>query len=1131
MQIFKSTPASQPAIAHESETGVLDRETALDGVRYALVTPRASCSDNHISYCPLWKVGSVDPLWREKMVNFGANPDKNVLIQLAGKGIWMNQDGSAPPLSVMCGGLGSAWPGMGRELYDNFPAARMAMDEIASVADWDVLSLMDEHELDRISPIRWQIPYLFLLEYAQWAQFKSLGLRPRLFCGHSLGELIALCLAGVYSLEAAWYILDTRAQHIAELEKMARHDTDMLVVHGDAAIVGELCSRWPDIFISNHNTARQYIISGPQESLKEARKYLRKRRIPAMMLNMGFAFHHPDMRILRSLSLRRLNALEMHAPATPVLSGITANVYPDDQEAICNLIADLDENAVRWVDSVETMWLAHGIKTFLELGPQETLCGLVEDINSNARCIPSNRKGMETEAMRRACAQLFALGYTMFPAPREHSACHSGMENIISNSTQELEKNGTPVSAGDADTGNKDFRKVVQLLSTASGLPASGISADMDLRYDLSLRSSSFPALLQEAENFFGVSANFDDLLNVTTVGDLVGIVTGKRIIKNRNIVPISRRIKTSTDCVRAHFRRPEPLLRIYPDFFLRKVSRLQMPDDPTRNGFAFGEGGVIAICAFSSFFVEKLWSGVSVFEPCLAIPESVADVGKRLDHSGANVVLIDSASSEDCLSFLENVEKNLGHIDGFFHMVETSGSDCSAALGKCLDTALKLKVKSFFLFSYVTEKILDDAMGLRKRFNVFDTNAKLLAKARCEHGMLVRNIIMLGGCEDMDYGDELGDMFAFELFCGAQENIVWGRRESIKKAIAVLGLNHASEFLLEHGREYVERDECFPLLYPDRGPVRPQEAGIFRGCCQFSSFLESEYREHDIGGFSMLPQSSMLEALVEGAIMLVPWLEASGISDVHFNQQPILPFAVTRECRVEAKALNWLIHDRVMSRLCRVTLEVRDISENGRHLADYIPAVDATVLMAGKGNSVPMLWTPYADSPGTCLLSMGHDMVDGFYMCTRRENPRRLIKSLFYAKSDNRQGDDQVCRYLADITMPASTIASGYKSRYKKTLLIVDSVVQAGMLILVSRTVPRQDSEPDFAALLNNWRLNAIGFIRFGQVAEIGDDLRIDIQLSWSDDWLMRFDAQIMNKKHEVALTVNQLEFVRNVL
>lgn len=195
----------------------------------------------------------------------------------------------------------------------------------------------------------------------------------------------------------------------------------MMAVHAEAGVIEEVRAAWPSLYVSNYNTPSQVILSGPRDALLEARKSLRKRRIPAIMLNVSLAFHHPSMRVLRDLSLRRLNALDIHAPRLPMLSDITTGFYPDDRPSICRYIADLDENSVRWTECVRAMWDRDGIRHFLELGPQDTLCGLVGDIEPRALCLSAGRKGKETEGLRQACARLYALGHLPRSALRAHA--------------------------------------------------------------------------------------------------------------------------------------------------------------------------------------------------------------------------------------------------------------------------------------------------------------------------------------------------------------------------------------------------------------------------------------------------------------------------------------------------------------------------------------------------------------------------------------------------------------------------------------------------------------------------------------------------------------------------------------
>ena len=134
-------------------------EIVLDGVRYTDLQQAGQ----------QWRIGAVNPAWRQELLALPANPDAEALARLESRGLWIApvQAGDTPPLAIMCCGLGSVWPGMGRELYDNFPVARAAMDRIAAVADWDVLGLMDETSVEKVSLSRWQSPYVFMLEYAQ----------------------------------------------------------------------------------------------------------------------------------------------------------------------------------------------------------------------------------------------------------------------------------------------------------------------------------------------------------------------------------------------------------------------------------------------------------------------------------------------------------------------------------------------------------------------------------------------------------------------------------------------------------------------------------------------------------------------------------------------------------------------------------------------------------------------------------------------------------------------------------------------------------------------------------------------------------------------------------------------------
>ncbi len=478
-----------------------------------------------------YRLGATTPQFRNELTNVSLTPNPEELLALQDKGLYLQVAAQAPRVAITCGGVGSIWPGLGRQLYDTFPAARAAMDSIAAIAKWDVLALMDETDLEKLSCSRWQLPYLFFIEYAQASYLQSLGFSADIVTGHSLGEPISLSLAGVFDLETAWQVFDRRAVYIDELEQDTTRNMGMMAVYAPLESIQKLLETFPDLHICNQNTPTQYIVGGKKDVLKEAKRTLRKEKCPAIILPINMAFHHPHLRVLRQSAIDGLMGLTINPPRIPVISNVTADVYPSQKEGICKYIADLDENTVRWVDCVHSMWNKYSIRHFVELGSADNICNLIKDIEPQALCIAVTQKNNEVASMRKAVAHLYALGHiplsglhTMPGHAETQTECQAEWQ--VHDEHVHEDSDVKPVKNEYIAPHVKD---ILPIIATAAGLEEHSLHAHMDLRHELAISSNSFPAMLYSFEDEFGISVQFEDVMHVATILDLANVVAKLR--------------------------------------------------------------------------------------------------------------------------------------------------------------------------------------------------------------------------------------------------------------------------------------------------------------------------------------------------------------------------------------------------------------------------------------------------------------------------------------------------------------------------------------------------------------------------------------------------------------------------
>jgi acyl transferase domain-containing protein/NAD(P)H-dependent flavin oxidoreductase YrpB (nitropropane dioxygenase family)/NAD(P)-dependent dehydrogenase (short-subunit alcohol dehydrogenase family)/acyl carrier protein len=331
---------------------------------------------------------------------------------LAGQGIFAGPEADAPaPLALVFTGQGTYYPGMGRNLYESFPLIRQWIERVAAVADFDLLDLMFNSRDEDLQKTRWQQPALFTLEYAMVSQLLALGVKPVAMAGHSMGEILALGVAGVFSWEDGFRIINQRGQCMDKAAGLSMDPGAMIAVDLPGEVLQQKLAQRRNVHITNFNSPRQIVLGGGTDEVLALKAELDQEGYWNAQLRVSMAFHSPIMAVIREEMQEFLGGVQLHPPRIPVISNTTREPYPDDPEAIRRILLDHLENPVHWQQNVETLWHDYGVRTFVEVGPKNTLCNLIIDTFEQARCIHTSFPDNEACSFRAGAAQLYALGY------------------------------------------------------------------------------------------------------------------------------------------------------------------------------------------------------------------------------------------------------------------------------------------------------------------------------------------------------------------------------------------------------------------------------------------------------------------------------------------------------------------------------------------------------------------------------------------------------------------------------------------------------------------------------------------------------------------------------------------------
>jgi [acyl-carrier-protein] S-malonyltransferase len=320
-------------------------------------------------------------------------------------------------------GQGSQHVGMGKDLYEAFPAAKAVFDLAESATGLPIKRLCFEGPEDQLARTDVAQPAIFTHSAAVLACMYNLldpvkveAIKPALLAGLSLGEYSALYAADRISLRDALTLVTRRG---AAMQAAATAvPSGMVSILGlDATKTTELCEKAAQgqvLGCANFNCPGQIVISGQIDACRRAEAMAKDAGASgAVALNVAGAFHSALMKPAADELGKALSAVSFHEPAArpqkdrsapaqaddgqrfaspqaQVVSNVDAAPYACENCIRAGLLAQLT-GAVRWQQSVELM-LARGIERFYEIGPGRVLAGLMRRINRKAEVVSVNSR-------------------------------------------------------------------------------------------------------------------------------------------------------------------------------------------------------------------------------------------------------------------------------------------------------------------------------------------------------------------------------------------------------------------------------------------------------------------------------------------------------------------------------------------------------------------------------------------------------------------------------------------------------------------------------------------------------------------------------------------------------------------
>ncbi|WP_052825918.1 hybrid non-ribosomal peptide synthetase/type I polyketide synthase [Neotamlana nanhaiensis] len=459
-------------------------------------------------------------------------------------------------------GQGSQFLYMGKVLYENEEVYRHAIDTCSEILkqhlNLDIRTIIfpesdTQNNHDLLKNTLYTQPALFITEYALAKLWMSWGITPSLFCGHSIGELVAAHLSGIFNLEDALFIISKRGQLISELEQGS-----MMSIRLSEQELSSLLPK--NLSIAAVNAKQMCVVSGRINDIEDVAKIAEAKNIPHKLILTSHAFHSSMMEPMLKDFKKAFQNIKLNTPNTPIISTVTGKLLLDTEATDVMYWVNHVKNTVRFADAISTI-LDMDKFVLLESGPGKSLVSLTHLQAAGIKPITAlqslsiKKHGSEDDTyktMYNALGELWLHGINpdwdklYKHAPKKHVSLpnyafdkqeywvepnipKTTISNSVNLTNEKVNKSKVNLNGNVNNTNSKENSALKTKLTTLIS-EVSGIQYDQDIStlsfLQLGLESLSLTQLASKLRDEFNIEISFrkltEELLNLNQLAKFI---------------------------------------------------------------------------------------------------------------------------------------------------------------------------------------------------------------------------------------------------------------------------------------------------------------------------------------------------------------------------------------------------------------------------------------------------------------------------------------------------------------------------------------------------------------------------------------------------------------------------------